>query len=683
MALELARAGAAHGTTVVAEAQTAGRGRLGRAFFSPPRLNLYSSSVLRPRLATAEAPPWILASAVAVAEAVEQTVGDAGAVEIKWPNDVLLGGLKTSGILMELSAEATRVVFLVLGIGVNLNVDRRDFPEEFRATATSLASHCGRQIDRIAFAQRLYNALERALDTCAERGFEALRPRFEARFRMRGRPVTVVELDGSPAARRGGGRRRRRRAAAPARRRRARARRRGRRDAGEGERRDDAARDRHRQHQRLARPVRLPGREARRSSRTTGASARTASRPPTRWRSRSPRSSTTRSARRREVTDMIISSVVPPLLPIWERVSAKLFDRPALIVGPGIRTGMPVRYENPREVGADRIVNAVAAFEMFGGPVIAVDFGTATTFDCVSREGEYLGGAIFPGIHISMEALFERASMLHRVELARPKSVIGRTTTGGAAIGPALRLRGRGRRDGRADPRGARPGRARGRDRRPRAPRRRRDAQHRARRALPHARRPADHLREEPPGRRAPAKGEVRMKNVKVNDTHNFALVGHSGDGKTSLGEALLHAAGATPTLGRVDDGSSLLNYLPEEKERRHTITSSVFGFDVGARHVTLVDTPGDSNFQADGQIALHALDGAVLVCSAVGGAKVGTSRMWRACQRLGVPALAFVNGLDREHADFEAAVASLRELGAEAGGADAADRSRVRLPRA
>ena len=136
-----------------------------------------------------------------------------------------------------------------------------------------------------------------------------------------------------------------------------------------------------------------------------------------------------------EVTDMIISSVVPPLLPIWERVSSKLFDRPALIVGPGIRTGMPVRYENPREVGADRIVNAVAAFEMFGGPVIAVDFGTATTFDCVSREGEYLGGAIFPGIHISMEALFERASMLHRVELARPKSVIGKTTTGALQSG--------------------------------------------------------------------------------------------------------------------------------------------------------------------------------------------------------------------------------------------------------
>ncbi|MAE95060.1 MAG: pantothenate kinase [Deltaproteobacteria bacterium] len=128
-------------------------------------------------------------------------------------------------------------------------------------------------------------------------------------------------------------------------------------------------------------------------------------------------------------TDVILSSVVPPLLPIWERVCRKLLARPPLIVGPGIRTGMPVRYENPREVGADRIVNGVAAYELVGGCVIAVDFGTATTFDCVSGKGEYLGGAIFPGIHVSMEALFDRASMLHRVEIARPKSVIGRTTT--------------------------------------------------------------------------------------------------------------------------------------------------------------------------------------------------------------------------------------------------------------
>jgi type III pantothenate kinase len=129
------------------------------------------------------------------------------------------------------------------------------------------------------------------------------------------------------------------------------------------------------------------------------------------------------------VTDIILSTVVPPLQPIWERVCEKVFGHRVAIVGPGMRTGMPVRYENPREVGADRIVNSVAAYEMFGGPTISVDFGTATTFDCISGKGEYLGGVIFPGIHISMEALFERASKLHRVEVARPKTVIGKTTT--------------------------------------------------------------------------------------------------------------------------------------------------------------------------------------------------------------------------------------------------------------
>ncbi len=136
-----------------------------------------------------------------------------------------------------------------------------------------------------------------------------------------------------------------------------------------------------------------------------------------------------------EVTDVIMSSVVPPLLPIWERVATKVFNRESHVVGPGMRTGMPVRYENPHEVGADRIVNSVAAHELFGGPVIAVDFGTATTFDCVSKKGEYMGGCIFPGIHISMDALFERTAKLHRVEIARPKQVIGKTTTGALQSG--------------------------------------------------------------------------------------------------------------------------------------------------------------------------------------------------------------------------------------------------------
>jgi BirA family biotin operon repressor/biotin-[acetyl-CoA-carboxylase] ligase len=197
VALELARDGAAHGTAVVAEGQTAGRGRLGRAFFSPPYLNLYTSIVLRPKLSTSEAPTTILAAAVSVAEAVAETAGDRDAVEIKWPNDVLLGGLKASGILMELGAEAARVAFLVLGIGVNLNVERRSFPEEFRSLATSLSTHLGQRIDRVAFARRLYHHLEQIFDACAEHGFERVRPRFEAFFRMPGRRVRVLELDGS------------------------------------------------------------------------------------------------------------------------------------------------------------------------------------------------------------------------------------------------------------------------------------------------------------------------------------------------------------------------------------------------------------------------------------------------------------------------------------------------------
>ena len=155
------------------------------------------------------------------------------------------------------------------------------------------------------------------------------------------------------------------------------------------------------------------------------------------------------------------------------------------------------------------------------------------------------------------------------------------------------------------------------------------------------------------------------MKHVKVGDTHNFALVGHSSDGKTSLGEALLHAAGATEALGSVTAGTSSLNFLPEEKERHTTLHSSIYGFDWNDKHLTLVDTPGDSNFQADGRVALHGVDGAVVVLSAVGGAKVGTRRMLDHCRSLSIPTLAFVNAMDRERADFEAAVESLRDIDA------------------
>lgn len=157
------------------------------------------------------------------------------------------------------------------------------------------------------------------------------------------------------------------------------------------------------------------------------------------------------------------------------------------------------------------------------------------------------------------------------------------------------------------------------------------------------------------------------MKNVQVDHTRNFAIIGHSGDGKTSLGEAILHRAGATSELGKVDQGTSVLNYLPEERTGHHTasITSHVFAFDWQDHHLTLVDTPGDPNFAGDGEVALQVLDGAVLVVDAVAGAKSGTQRMLTAARALEMPVVAFVNGLDRERADLDAAVQSLADLDA------------------
>ena len=191
---DLAREGAAHGTAVIAEGQSAGRGRLGRSFYSPPHRNLYTSVVLRPSLSASQAATVILAAAIAVAETVAASLASRDAVEIKWPNDVLLDGLKTSGILMELSAEATRVGFLILGIGVNLNQDRDGFPAEFRSLATSLAAHCGRSVDRVDFTRRLFVTLEDVLDVHAEQGWEALRPRFQEFFHMVGRRIRVSDL---------------------------------------------------------------------------------------------------------------------------------------------------------------------------------------------------------------------------------------------------------------------------------------------------------------------------------------------------------------------------------------------------------------------------------------------------------------------------------------------------------
>ncbi len=128
------------------------------------------------------------------------------------------------------------------------------------------------------------------------------------------------------------------------------------------------------------------------------------------------------------VKDVVISSVVPTLQFNLEEMCQRFFKQKPLFIGPGVKTGMPILYDNPREVGADRVVNAVAAYEKHHTGLIVVDFGTATTFDAVSPKGEYLGGAIVPGIAISMDALFSRAAKLPRVEFTRPPQVVGRNT---------------------------------------------------------------------------------------------------------------------------------------------------------------------------------------------------------------------------------------------------------------
>lgn len=128
------------------------------------------------------------------------------------------------------------------------------------------------------------------------------------------------------------------------------------------------------------------------------------------------------------IEGVVISSVVPPLMYVLESLSSDYLGKKPLIVGPGIKTGLNIRIENPREVGADRIVNAVAGIELYGSPLIIVDFGTATTYDYIDERGQLLGCAIAPGIGISTEALYQRAAKLPRIELARPKSTVGRNT---------------------------------------------------------------------------------------------------------------------------------------------------------------------------------------------------------------------------------------------------------------
>jgi type III pantothenate kinase len=135
------------------------------------------------------------------------------------------------------------------------------------------------------------------------------------------------------------------------------------------------------------------------------------------------------------VAGICLASTVPVLVREWEELARKWAEAPLLVVGPGVKTGIPIRYDDPRELGPDRLVNAIAAKDRYGAPVIVVDFGTSTNFDVVSPAGEYVGGVLAPGIEISMDALFARAARLVKVDYAAPASVIGKTTVGALQSG--------------------------------------------------------------------------------------------------------------------------------------------------------------------------------------------------------------------------------------------------------
>ena len=137
----------------------------------------------------------------------------------------------------------------------------------------------------------------------------------------------------------------------------------------------------------------------------------------------------------KSITAVAISSVVPPVTGLFEQMALKYLGIQALTIEPGVKTGLSIKYENPREIGADRIVNAVAAINLYGPPLIVVDFGTATTFCAIAPNGDYLGGAIAPGIGIAAEALFQRTAKLPRVEILRPKTTIGKNTSGSIQSG--------------------------------------------------------------------------------------------------------------------------------------------------------------------------------------------------------------------------------------------------------
>ncbi len=192
-AYELARCGAREGTAVIAETQTSGRGRLKREWFSPPGVNLYTSIILKPPVPPYEAPRLTLTTAVAVAESISKVLP--GRIGVKWPNDILIGSKKVAGILTEMKSEMDVVNFVVVGIGVNINMEISLLPDELRGRVTSLKEESGREVCRVGFTRDLYSSIEKWYKIYIHSGFSTVREGWRSFFNGEGKPVRVRCLD--------------------------------------------------------------------------------------------------------------------------------------------------------------------------------------------------------------------------------------------------------------------------------------------------------------------------------------------------------------------------------------------------------------------------------------------------------------------------------------------------------
>jgi type III pantothenate kinase len=421
--------GAPAGSLYRAERQTAGRGRHGNSWHSAPG-NLLMSVVLRPRLVPERVPLVTLAAAVAVRAVLARHGVHAG---LKWPNDLMVGGRKVGGILTEGVFEGGTLVGVVVGIGVNVALDVGSLEAPLCDTATSFA-YLGRPLPQLdPLAREIARALLDQVEVLEEGKSDRVLASWKADnitlgesveldqggHRRRGRAIDldafgalVVDQDG------------------------------GRREtvqSGEvrllGQPRSDATREG------LLLVIDV-------GNTNTVVGVYEGDRLKAHWRLQSHRDISADEhgllmhqllavdrLSPSDIDHVILSCVVPPMISRLETMVRRFFARSPLVVGPGIRTGMPILYENPREVGADRVVNAVAAYERHRGGLIVVDFGTATTFDAVSPQGEYLGGAIAPGMAISADALFRNAARLPRVDFVRPERVVGRNTVASMQAG--------------------------------------------------------------------------------------------------------------------------------------------------------------------------------------------------------------------------------------------------------